>query len=94
MGLVCNPNDPAGRCVEATCRGLGCGPDQICNAVTGECEVDPCASRDLRGGRGVPRWHVRGQLCHRDVRFWPAMHGRCLHGRSLRGDALPSRDVL
>ncbi|GAB5543608.1 MAG: hypothetical protein SangKO_033680 [Sandaracinaceae bacterium] len=41
-GTVCDPNDPAGRCVEDSCRGLGCPDGQICNTGTGECDTDPC----------------------------------------------------
>ncbi|MCA9601306.1 MAG: hypothetical protein KC417_04750, partial [Myxococcales bacterium] len=41
-GLVCNPRDPEGRCEENNCRGLGCNTGFVCNAVTGECETDPC----------------------------------------------------
>ncbi|MFK7991029.1 MAG: MopE-related protein [Sandaracinaceae bacterium] len=41
-GTVCNPRDPLGRCVENSCRGLGCLPGQICDETTGECEVDAC----------------------------------------------------
>ncbi|MCB9617074.1 MAG: SUMF1/EgtB/PvdO family nonheme iron enzyme, partial [Sandaracinus sp.] len=41
-GTVCDPRDPAGRCVEDSCRGLGCEGGEICNPVSGECETDPC----------------------------------------------------
>ncbi len=41
-GTVCDPRDPAGRCVEDSCRGLGCGAGALCNPVSGECETDPC----------------------------------------------------
>jgi MYXO-CTERM domain-containing protein len=43
-GLRCNPRDPLGRCVEDSCRGLGCPMGQVCNRVTAECEADACAA--------------------------------------------------
>ena len=43
-GTVCDPRDPAGRCAEDSCRGLGCPGAQVCDVVTGECMDDPCAS--------------------------------------------------
>ena len=43
-GTVCDPRDPAGRCVEDSCRGLGCAAGELCNVVSGECEPDPCES--------------------------------------------------
>lgn len=55
-GLVCNPRDPRGRCVEDNCRGLGCGEDEICDRETGVCNPDPCttvtcaANQACRGG--------------------------------------------
>jgi len=44
VGLVCNPRDPAGRCADSSCRGLGCAAGELCNVVSGECEADPCAT--------------------------------------------------
>jgi hypothetical protein len=55
-GTVCDPRDPRGRCVEDSCRGLGCAPGELCNALSGECEPDPCdtvvcgATEACRGG--------------------------------------------
>jgi hypothetical protein len=43
-GLVCNPRDPLGRCVEDNCRGLGCADGEVCNPVSGVCEEDRCIS--------------------------------------------------
>src|SRR5690606_23192269 len=45
-GLVCNPRDPSGRCVEDSGRGLGCASGEICDRVTGECREDRCADAD------------------------------------------------
>jgi len=49
-GTVCDPRDPAGRCAEDSCRGLGCLPGEICDVVSGECEPDPCESTDCGEG--------------------------------------------
>ncbi|MFK7986869.1 MAG: MopE-related protein [Sandaracinaceae bacterium] len=43
-GLVCDPRDPAGRCVVDDCTGLGCGSGEVCNPVSGECDADRCAT--------------------------------------------------
>ncbi|MEM9187558.1 MAG: MopE-related protein [Myxococcota bacterium] len=43
-GTVCNPLDPAGRCVEDSCRGLGCPAGLVCDGNTGECVEDACAA--------------------------------------------------
>jgi len=49
-GTVCDPRDPAGRCVEDSCRALGCDTDEICDPLSGECGPDPCASVDCAEG--------------------------------------------
>ncbi len=43
-GLVCDPRDPMGRCVQDDCRGLGCPTGQVCDTGTGVCGADPCDS--------------------------------------------------
>ncbi len=45
-GTVCDPRDPAGRCAEDSCRGLGCAAGEVCNVVTGTCDEDPCLTAD------------------------------------------------
>ncbi len=45
-GTVCDPNDSRGRCVEDSCRGLGCPAGQVCDFASGECSVDPCADAE------------------------------------------------
>ncbi len=57
-GLVCNPRDPDGHCVENNCRGLGCASDQVCNRITGDCEADPCATVVCGAGQAC-----RGGTC-------------------------------
>jgi len=49
-GLRCDPRDPLGRCVEDSCRGLGCPDGQVCNRVTAECETDACAAVTCSAG--------------------------------------------
>ncbi|MDH5492078.1 MAG: MopE-related protein, partial [Myxococcales bacterium] len=41
-GTVCDPRDPLGRCVEDSCRGLGCLSTERCDVVTGICTADLC----------------------------------------------------
>ncbi len=41
-GTVCDPRDPMGRCVEDSCRGLGCRGTDLCDFATGACIPDPC----------------------------------------------------
>lgn len=43
-GTVCDPRDALGRCVEPSCRGLGCLAGELCNSVSGECEPDRCTN--------------------------------------------------
>ncbi|MDQ3031361.1 MAG: VWA domain-containing protein [Myxococcota bacterium] len=43
-GLVCDPRDPMGRCVEDDCRGLGCPAGELCDRATGACLADPCVA--------------------------------------------------
>ncbi len=76
-GLVCDPRGSDGTCVEDSCRGLGCGPDEICNDTTGACETDPCStvtcptSQACRGGTCEGTCATvtcaAGQLCHAGV---------------------------
>ncbi|MCS6798210.1 MAG: MopE-related protein [Myxococcota bacterium] len=47
-GTVCHPRDPAGRCVEDNCRGLGCPDGEICNWLSGACEPDACRDAACR----------------------------------------------
>ena len=42
-GAICDPFDPAGRCIEDSCRTQGCPDGEVCNQDTGACEADPCA---------------------------------------------------
>ncbi len=48
-GLVCDPRDPYGRCVEDGCRGLGCPDGELCDRASGECVPDRCATASCAG---------------------------------------------
>ncbi len=49
-GLVCDPRDPAGRCVPDDCTGLGCPDGELCDPASGECEPNPCADVSCDAG--------------------------------------------
>jgi len=90
-GTVCDPRDVAGRCVEDSCRGLGCGAGEVCNTATGACVADACAAvtcaadEACRAGTCEPSCAVAtcatGEVCHAGVCTTDACAGvRCATG--------------
>jgi hypothetical protein len=73
-GLVCDPRTPVGTCVEDSCRGLGCGPGELCDVTTGACQADPCATVTCATGEACRAGTCEdtcvgvtcssGQVCH------------------------------
>ncbi len=57
-GTVCDPRDPAGRCVVNDCTGLGCPAGEICDPATGVCAGDPCEGVSCADGEAC-----RGGTC-------------------------------
>ncbi|MFN7701470.1 MAG: MopE-related protein [Deltaproteobacteria bacterium] len=57
-GTVCDPRDPMGRCVEDSCRALGCPSGEVCDFSTGACAADPCALAACDPGEAC-----RGGVC-------------------------------
>ncbi|MCZ7680053.1 MAG: MopE-related protein [Sandaracinaceae bacterium] len=83
-GLVCDPRDPYGRCVEDGCRGLGCPAGQLCDRASGGVRPRPLRGCELRRRSGVPRRRLRDELRRRVVRRRPAVRARRVRGRPLR----------
>jgi hypothetical protein len=75
-GLVCDPFDPTGRCVQNDCRGLGCHAGEVCNTATGLCEADRCASVTCASGEAC-----RDGTCERSCAGVSCSAGQhCVHG--------------
>ncbi len=90
-GLVCDPRDPMGRCVQDDCRGLGCPGGQNLQHGHRRLLGRPVHGRDLPLGPGLPARQLRSELRDHDVPDRASLPRRHVHGRSLRGGHLRGR---
>ena len=81
-GLVCDPRDPRGRCVEDNCNGLGCPSGEVCDEASGACVADPCDTTDC-----APSEACRAGMCETSCADVTCAAGEACHAGTCAADA-------